>query len=138
MPKTIDHALALWPSRALLTFVERQVSRADAFFGDERRNEQRVMIVMPVIVQPVDDQLALVGRPQAMVVRDVTPKGLGLVHEQVFEHDRFVVRLSHPEEGTLLVAELRWNKALGPYYYLGCEVVAKLDRFEPFVSYGRS
>jgi hypothetical protein len=132
MPRTIDHPLALWPSRALLTFVERQVSRADAFFGDDRRTEQRAMIVMPVIVQAVDAQLAPVGSPQSMVVRDVTPKGLGLVHEQVFDHDRFVVRLSHPEEGTLLAAEVRWNKALGPYYYLGCEIVAKLDRFEPF------
>jgi len=122
---------SLWPSRALLTFVERQVCRAEAYFGDERRDEQRVMIAMPVIVQAVDENLAPLGEPQAMVVRDVTPKGLGLVHEEAFEHQRIVVRLSYPEEGTLLAAEVRWNKALGPFYHLGCEVVAKLQRFEP-------
>lgn len=132
MPAIVDRPLALWPSRALLTFVERQVSRDEAYFGNERRSEQRVLIAMPVTVQAVDENLAPVGRPQAMVVSDVTPKGLGLVHDQVFEHDRIVVRLTHPEEGTLLAAEVRWNKALGPFYHLGCEVVAKLDRFEPF------
>jgi hypothetical protein len=132
MSTTIERSpLSLWPSRALLTFVERQVCRAEAYYGDERRTEQRVMIAMPVIVQAVDEQLTPIGHPQPMVVRDVTPKGLGLVHEQPFDFERIVVRLSYPEEGTLLAAEVRWNKAMGPFYHLGCEVVKKLERFGP-------
>jgi hypothetical protein len=132
MSATLERSpLSLWPSRALLTFVERQVCRSEAYLGEERRGDQRVMIAMPVIVQAVDENLTPLGDPQPMVVRDLTPKGLGLVFEQPFEHQRIIVRLSYPEEGTLLAAEVRWNKALGPFYHLGCEVVAKLDHFEP-------
>lgn len=132
MPATIDHPLALWPSRALLTFVERQVTHSEQHASTERRSEQRLLLVMPVIVQAVDERLEPIGEPQAMVVRDFTRKGLGLVHEQPFPHSRVVVRLTYPEEGTLLAAEVHWNRALGPFYHLGCEVVAKLERFAPF------
>jgi hypothetical protein len=115
-----------------LTFVERQVCRDEGYAGPERRSEHRMLLVMPVIVQGVDEELGPLGEPQAMVVRDLTKKGLGLVHEQPFSHERIVVRLSYPEEGTLLAAEVRWNKALGPFYHLGCEVLAKLESFVPF------
>jgi hypothetical protein len=115
-----------------LTFVERQVCRDEGYAGPERRSEHRMLLVMPVIVQGVDEELGPLGEPQAMVVRDLTKKGLGLVHEQPFPHERIIVRLSYPEEGKLLAAEVRWNKALGPFYHLGCEVVAKLESFGPF------
>jgi hypothetical protein len=132
MPTTIDHPLSLWPSRALLTFVERHVRSAEPFVGEDRRTEERVLVAMPVIVQPVDQELKPIGKAQAMVVRDITRKGLGLVHDGPFPFKRIVVRLTHPEEGTLLAAEVRWNKALGPFNVLGCDVFKKLDRFEPF------
>jgi hypothetical protein len=132
MLTTFEHPLSLWPSRALLTFVERQVCRPENYGGTERRADQRLLLVMPVIVQGVDEQLMPLGDPQAMVVRDLTRTGLGLVHEQAFPHERIVVRLRYPEEGALLAAEVRWNKPLGPFYHLGCEVVAKLESFAPF------
>jgi hypothetical protein len=132
MPTTFAHPLELWPSRALLAFVERQIYLAEPHAGAERRSEPRLMLAMPVIVQGVDDDIAPLGEPQAMVVRDYTRKGLGLVHEQPFEHTKIVMRLTYPEEGTLLAAEVRWAKPLGPFYHLGCEVVAKLDHFAPF------
>ena len=131
MPATINRPLALWPSRALMTFVERQVSHSEPYAGAERRSDQRLLLVMPVIVQGVSEDLEPLGDPQAMVVRDLTRKGLGLVHEQPFPHTRVIVRLSYPEEGTLLAAEVQWAKPLGPFYHLGCEVVAKLDHFGP-------
>lgn len=84
---------------------------------------------MPVIVQGVDEQIAPVGEPQPMVVRDYSRNGLGLVHEHPFEHRRIVVELTYPEEGKFLAAEVRWNKALGPFYHLGCEIVGRLDSF---------
>src|SRR5262245_39746158 len=132
MATTIEHAVSLWPSRALVTFVQRQVNHADPYPHSDRRSEPRSMLVMPVIVQAVDEQLATLGEAQAMVIRDYSRSGLGLVHEQPFPFERLVMRLTYPEEGTLLAAEVRWHKALGPFYHLGCEVVAKLDRFAPF------
>jgi hypothetical protein len=87
---------------------------------------------MPVIVQGVDEQIAPVGEQQAMVVRDFSERGLGLVHEEPFDHARIVVRLTFPEEGKILAAEVRWSRPLGPFYHLGCEIVARLERFAAF------
>jgi len=132
MPTTIEHPLSLWPSSALMAFAQRQVRQAQPYAGTERRADERLLLAMPVIVQGVDEHLVPVGEPRAMVVRDLTRNGMGLVHEQTFPHGRIVVRLTEPEEGTILAAEIRWSKPLGPFYHLGCQVIAKLDRFAPF------
>ena len=89
----------------------------------------RQLLMMPVIVQGVDDLIAPQGDPQAMVVRDFSHRGLCLVYEQPFKHVRVAVMLTFPEEGTILAAEVRWSKELGPFYQLGCEVVGKLTAF---------
>ena len=132
MVTSIGPTLAPWPSCALLAFVQRQVSQHEPYTGSERREGPRLLLAMPVIVQGVDEQITPVGEPQGMVVRDFSNHGLGLAHAQPFEHARIVVRLTFPEEGTILAAEVRWSKSLGPFYHLGCEIVAKLDRFEAF------
>jgi hypothetical protein len=113
----------------LLAFAQRQIAQDRAFTGVERRSEHRILLAMPVIVQGVDEQIAPIGEPQAMVVRDLSKRGLGLVHEQPFTHQRIVVELTYPEEGKILAAEVRWSKPVGPFYHLGCEIVARLDRF---------
>jgi hypothetical protein len=129
MPATTVPAVGLFPSSALLSFVRRQVYRDESYNGAERRTEPRHMMVMPVVVQAVDEQIAPVGQPQAMVIRNFSNNGAELVYEFPFEHKRIVIELTYPEEGKFLAAEIRWNKTLGPFYHLGCQVVAKLDRF---------
>jgi hypothetical protein len=129
MPTSAGLTLSPWPSCALLSFVQRQVSQHQPYSGAERRESHRLLLAMPVIVQGVDEQIEPVGEPQPMVVRDFSERGIGLVYEQVFEHSRIVVRLTYPEDGKLLAAEVRWSKPLGPFYHLGCEIIAKLDSF---------
>jgi PilZ domain len=129
MLTTIGPTLSPWPSSALLAFVRRQVAGGETYLGDDRRAEPRHLLVMPVIVQGVDDFIAPLGEPQAMVIRDYSGRGLGLVHEQPFEHRRIAVMLTFPEEGTIVAAEVRWSKPLGPFNHLGCEIVGKLKAF---------
>jgi len=126
---TIASTLSFLPSPALLAFVQRQVAQQQPFAGKERRDLPRLLLAMPVTVQGVDEQIAPVGEPHPMVVRDYSSRGLGLVHEHPFDYSRIVVELTYPEEGKILAAEVRWRKALGPFYHLGCEIVARLDRF---------
>jgi hypothetical protein len=126
----------LFPSPALFQFVKRRVAQTDAYHGEEKRGESRCLLVMPVVVQAVDAQFLPLDEAQAMVIADVSPSGLGLIHERRFIHTRIVVHLSYPEEGKLLAAEVRWTKPLGPFYHLGCEVIGPLtveqaQRFEP-------
>src|SRR5262245_24489972 len=96
---TIADTLSFLPSPALLAFVRRQVAEQQPFHGPERRDLPRLLLAMPVTVQGVDEQIAPIGEPQPMVVRDYSGKGLGLVHEHPFEHNRIVVELTYPEEG---------------------------------------
>jgi hypothetical protein len=119
-----------------LSFVKRRVAQTEAYHGHERRTEERDLLVMPVVVQAVNEQFLALDEAQAMVISDVSPSGLGMVHEHRFSHTRIVVHLSYPEEGKLLAAEVRWTKPLGPFYHLGCEVIGPLTveqakRLEP-------
>jgi hypothetical protein len=82
---------------------------------------------MPVVVQAVDEHFRPCAAPQAMVIRDYSSRGLGLVNEHAFEHPRILVHLTFPDEGKVLAAEVRWSRALGPFYHIGCEVIGKLD-----------
>jgi hypothetical protein len=88
---------------------------------------------MPVIVQAVDDDLAPLGLPQPMVICDISPNGAQLVYEREFEHRQVIIRLSCPEEGTILAGEVQWFKPLGPFYLMGCQIMARLDH-HPFES----
>jgi len=131
MTTSVGLTLSPWPSSGLLSFVQRQVSQHQPFTGAERRAGHRLLLAMPVIVLGVNELFEPVGEPQAMVVRDISSSGMGLVHEERFDCERIVVRLTYPEEGKLLAAEVRWSKSLGPFYHLGCEIVARLEHFAP-------
>jgi len=82
---------------------------------------------MPVVVQAVNERFCPCAPPQAMVIRDYSSRGLGMVNEHPFEHPRVLVHLTFPDEGKVLAAEVRWSRALGPFYHVGCEVIGKLD-----------
>ena len=135
MATLIEQRLSPSPSAALMAFVKRQVSYAEPFTGKDRRTVPRLLLGMPVIVQGVENDLSLVGEPRAMVTRDISPRGMGLVYEQPFHHCRIVVRLSYPEEGKILAAEVRWTKPMGPFYQLGCAIIARLESFPGFDSH---
>jgi len=122
-------SLLLQPSSLLVAFAKRQVRNAKLYAGPERRSEPRDLVVMPVVVQPVDEQLCPLGEPLAMVTRDLSPKGVGLIHEQRLPHDRIAIRLLVQADEVILVGAVRWRKPLGPFYLCGCEIVDKLPCF---------
>lgn len=124
-------ASAVRPSAALLAFVERRFARQESYRGVERRAEPRNPLTMPAIVQAVDDDLAPLGSAQAMVICDISSSGARLICEFPFEYTQVILRLSYPEEGVILAGEVQWFKPLGPFYHLGCQIVARLDRFPP-------
>jgi hypothetical protein len=115
---------SMYPSSSLLQFVKRRVAQQEAYGGPERRNELRCLLVMPVVVQAVDQNIVPIGDAQAMVISDVSASGIGMVHEHPFGHTRIIIHLSYPEDGKILTAEVRWSKPLGPFYHIGCELIA--------------
>jgi hypothetical protein len=124
-----DSLQSLQPSAELAAFVRRQVKLAELYWGPERRNELRHLVVLPAAVVPVDETFQPVGPPQAMIVRDMSCPGLGVIHELPFSAGFMVVRLGLPDEEAILAARVHWSKPMGPFYYTGGKVIAKLDRF---------
>jgi hypothetical protein len=123
-------ALSHQPSPALAAFVKRQVSQGAPYTGSERRAEFRQLLVKPVLVYPADETFSPVGPSQVMVIRDISSRGLGLVYEDRLQSHRILVRISLPGIEALLGANVQWNRPLGPFYHIGCEIDAQFDSIE--------
>jgi hypothetical protein len=126
-------ALSSQPSAALAAFVKRQVLQGEPYTGVERRAELRQLLVKPVLVYPADERFTPVGPSQVMVVRDVSPRGLGLVYESWLQSTRILVRISLPGIEALLGANVQWNRPVGPFYHIGCEIDAQFDSIDSLV-----
>jgi len=117
------------PPTELVSFVERQIRNAQAYDGVERRTERRCLMVVPVTAQPVDQQSNAMGAPFAVVTRDISPKGIGLVHSEPIDQTLLALQMSLAGEEVNVVADVQWCKAFGPFYYFGGKFVKKLQSF---------
>jgi hypothetical protein len=119
--------LSTQPSPALLAFVQRQVLEAQLYAGPERRSEPRQLLVKPVLVYPADENFSPTGPSCVMVIRDISSRGMELVHEEPINWPLVLVRISLPEIEALVGAVVRWRRPVGPFYFLGCEVHSHFD-----------
>ena len=122
-------ASSLQPTPQLTAFVNRLNRNKRLYAGPDRRIDCRQPVVLPVVVRPIDEQGRPLAPPLAMVTRDVSTWGVGLVHEQPLFYDRLALRMIVDGEEVNLVGEVRWREPLGPFYMCGCKVVAKLFEF---------
>lgn len=117
------------PPPELVSFVERYVRKAALNTHNDRRREPRRLMVVPVRVQPVDEEFRPIGDSFDVVTRDIAPHGVGIVHTHRVHHKRLALQLCIMDEEINFVVEVTWCKAMGPYEYVGGRLVAKLDRF---------
>jgi len=130
-------ALSHQPSAALVAFAKRQVSQAELYTGSERRGELRHLLVKPVHVYPADERFSPVGPPQIMVIRDISARGLGLVYEDLFKSQQILVRISLPSIEAILGANVQWNRPVGPFYHIGCEIAPQFDSIDTCLAVDR-
>ena len=95
----------------------------------ERRSERRCLMVVPVMAQPVDEQSNATGAPFSVVTRDISPKGIGLVHSEPIDQTLLALQMTLADEEVNVVADVQWCKAFGPFYYFGGKFVKKLQSF---------
>jgi hypothetical protein len=86
-------------------------------------------MVVPVLAQPVDEEFNAIGDPFAIVTRDISSKGVGVVHLRPIAHRFLALQMRLGDEDVNLVAEISWCRPLGPFYYAGGSFVSKLTRF---------
>ena len=117
-----------------MAFVERQVRNARLYCGSEKRSEPRHFMAVPVIAVPVDEQFRAIGDPIALAARDISKKGIGLVHPQPIGHGLTAVQMHLAGEEVNVVVDILWSKPLGPFECSGGGFVAKLDGFPTALS----
>jgi hypothetical protein len=126
---TTQTPIVLKPHANLVSFVKRQLRDAHLQRDVDRRDAERRPMLVSVVAQPVDEQYRAIGKPFALVTRDISEKGIGLVHSEPIADDLLAIQMSLADEEVNVVVRLRWSKAMGPFYYLGGEFVAKLASF---------
>ena len=116
------------PPFELILQVSRQVQEALLVACPERRAEARNLMVVPVLVQPVDESFEPLAPPFGAVTRNISPQGIGLVHTLPIEYELLALQLKLGDEDINLVAKVLWCELERPaFYYIGCELVAKLE-----------
>ena len=114
----------------MLNFAERQVRRAAMYKPTvEKRSEPRRALAMPTIVQPLGNDRRPLGDPFAVVTRDISPRGLGLIFEDWPEHDLFAVQLSVDGKDFCLLVKTLWHEPMGPFEYAGFRILKPLKTF---------
>ena len=109
----------------LVAFVQRHVRDVRSRVDVERRAETRHLMVLPVRVQPVDENFEAIGESVTLVSRDISPSGIGLVHFGKIKSEFFAIEMELAGEKVKLIVEAEWQKAFGPFTYIGGRFVAK-------------
>ena len=113
----------------LISFVERQVRDAQPYPWCERRLEKRNLMVVPVLGRAVDDDYHPIDEPFWLVSRDISSRGIGLVHMDRFEHKLLVLQMAIAGEEVVVVTKIEWQRDTGPFCSSGATFVAKLEHF---------
>jgi len=117
------------PSRELTDFAERHVRNAVRYHEFDRRGERRHFMVVPVLAVPVDEQYQPIGDCTAVVTRDISSQGIGLVHPLTLGPSLVAIRMQLAGEEVNAVIDIAWSKPLGPFELSGGLFVARLKRF---------
>jgi hypothetical protein len=126
---TVRTPNVLKPPTDLVSFVKRRLRDAHLQRDVDRREEERHPMLVSVLAQPVDEQYRAIGEPFALVTRDISEKGIGLVHIKPIADNLLALQMSLVGEEVNVVVRLLWSKVFGPFYYIGGEFVAKLVSF---------
>lgn len=116
------------PPPELVDFVKRHIRNTFIDRSAGRRSSTEVDLV-PALVQPIDAHFRAVGEPFPGIAHDRSSADVELVYDQPFEGRLVALKMRLGGEDIIAVAEVQWNKNLGPYYNVGANFVATLDHF---------
>jgi hypothetical protein len=132
---TAVHAIVAKPPKELFDFAKRQVFNTKSRQGGERRVCERDAIAVPVVVQPVDKRLMPVGGAFHVVTRDLSPKGVGLVHLVPIPGESLALHMVLANTEVNLLVRVVWRGPLGPFYGTGAEFTSKLQHFPQYADF---
>lgn len=113
----------------LVAFARRQIVNATLYKGDERRNEGRHHMLLPIRAVPIDHNNHALGETFDLITRDISASAVSLIHTESILNDRLAIQLRIAGECVNVVIEVIWSEPLGPFYGAGGEFCEKLDQF---------
>jgi hypothetical protein len=115
--------------KLLVDFARRQIVNATLYKGDERRNEGRHHIMLPVRAVPVDSYNRPIGDEFDLITRDISATAISLLDTAQIVDGRLAIQLRIAGEDVNVVIDVVWTEPLGPFYGAGGEFRDKLDHF---------
>ena len=109
--------------------MRRQIVNATLYKGNERRNEGRHHLLIPVRVVPVDHHNRPTGLAYDLITRDISASAISLVHTQPIEDQRLAIQLRIAGESVNVIIDIVWSEPLGPFYGASGEFREKLAQF---------
>lgn len=117
------------PASELVDFAKRQIVHAKLREACECRSETREMVVAPVFVQPIGDDLQPVAVCLEAVTRDLTSQGAGLIYFSPITHDKLALQLYLGEDVVNIISRVAWRSPMGPFYATGVSFLERVDEF---------
>jgi hypothetical protein len=103
-----------------IAFFVESLAREYYADGPDRRSEPRYKMTIPLVAQPIDDQLQPTGPVFRAVTRDISAHGIGMLSQDPTRAEFLALQLQLPTstEIALFVRVLRCEP-LGFYYDIG-------------------
>ena len=130
MKSTIEYPASIDSlPKELVDFARRQIVNATMYKGDERRQEDRHMMMLPVRAVRVDENNQPLGETFDLITRDVSASAIGLIHSQRIHGKRLAIQFVMAGTEVNLVIDIAWSGPMGPFYGAGGPFVERLDQF---------
>ena len=140
-----DDKKLVHPSEEMAAFVDRLIQRLIEeglyYDGPDRRTEKRHVVAIPVRAMPLDGNLRPIGTAFLATARDISRRGIALVHSEPLNCALLAVELTDFDGKQLQAAvEVLRCRAIGPYFEIAGTFVTKvydpLSRRKPEPSTG--
>jgi len=119
------------PSEEMAAFVDQLIQRlieeGHYYDGPDRRSEKRHVVAIPVRAIPLDDNLRPIGPAFMATTRDISRRGIALIHNEMLMCPLLAVELVDIDGKQMQAAvEVLRCRPVGPYYEIAGTFVTKL------------
>jgi hypothetical protein len=119
------------PSDEMAAFVDRLIQRLIEeglyYDGPDRRSEKRHVVAIPVRAMPLDGNLRPAGAGFIATARDISRRGIAVIHSQVLTCPLLAVELADFDGRQIQAAvEVLRCRPVGPYFEIAGTFVTKV------------
>ena len=117
--------LASDPTQAILDFTEQLLRASDGHHEQRTVRRHGAMVVAAAV--PLDDDLQPAGKLFKIVTRDISTRGICLIHPQPIIHQHLKMKIPMPNGSQVnVIVEVMRCQPIGEFYEVGGRFVQRL------------